>query len=278
MQVHFVLVHPARGENVGFAARALKTLGFNSLRIVGNSLQDSTPARKTGYGAHDILDSVRNFTNLNQALFDVDLSIGTTSKGRVKRYDYHTPKQIGALCGRKQKILATTGLVFGSEENGLSTDDLDRCDLVSTIPLSTSYPSLNLAQSVLIYAWELSTHIGCMHLASENPQLNPQAPVAKTQDLLRVQAIEASNSNPTTQNTHPGTGNEYPATRPGISAGNSRLQGLLKEEIKELLNQLGVLDKPLLAQRIMDRVMLLNSNDSELLMMILAKIKRGRWA
>ena len=223
MNCHFILLNPARGENVGFAARAIKTLGFSSLRIVGEALQDSKPARKTGYGAHDVLDEITTFQSLPEALKDLDLCIGTTSKVRIKRYDYHTPNQISALLNTKGGTIQNVGILFGSEENGLTTEQLEYCDLLSTIPLTTSYPSLNLAQSVLIYAWELS---------------NKDLPIIKD------------------------------------STANPELQGLLKTEVLQLLDQLGIARKPLLHQRIMDRVMLLNSGDAELLMMVLNKLSR----
>ena len=105
MICHFILLNPARGENVGFAARAIKTMGFSSLRIVGEPLQDTSVARKTGYGAHDVLDETTNFQSLPEALRDLDLCIGTTSKVRIKRYDYHTPSQISALLNNKRATI-----------------------------------------------------------------------------------------------------------------------------------------------------------------------------
>jgi tRNA/rRNA methyltransferase len=146
-----------------------------------------------------------------------------TSKKRIKRYDAHSPLELGNILTVKQGMLQHVSLVFGSEENGLSTRQLDHCDLISTIPLATDYPSLNLAQSVLIYAWELNS-------------------------LLQE---------------------ERPSNR------NDRLQKLLIEEVLDLLDQLGIADKPLLTRRIMDRVALLNTDDSQLLMNILSKLKKG---
>lgn len=206
---------------MGFAARALRTMGFDSLRIVGAPLQDSEAARKTGYGAHDLLDDVVNYTTLQSAVADIDLTIGTTAKERIKRYDNHAPRDIAVLLQTKHRILNHVGVVFGSEENGLSTEQLDVCDLVSTIPMAVSYPSLNLAQSVLIYAWELAK-----------------------QDKITLG-----------------------------SPANPELQGLVKKELKELLNQLGFGDKPIMQQRILDRVMQLGSDDTELLMAVLGKIR-----
>jgi tRNA/rRNA methyltransferase len=223
MQLHFILVDPARGENVGFTARALKTMGFSSLRIVGKMLQHTVAARKTGYGSHDLLDQVAIYTSWDEATAGMDLIIGTTSKKRIKRYDAHTPQQLHRLLNAKEDMLHQVGLVFGSEENGLSTKQLDGCDLISTIPLATDYPSLNLAQSALIYAWELS------RLPQHKPAPNTHLP----------------------------------------------LQKLLMDEVSDLLIRLGISDKPLLARRIMDRVALLNKDDSQLLMSVLSKLDTG---
>ena len=226
MNCHFILLNPVRGENVGFAARAIQTMGFSSLRIVGEALQDTSAARKTAYGAHDVLDSITTFQSLSEALADLDLTIGTTSKKRIKRYDYHTPGQISELLNGKRDSMNNVGILFGSEGNGLTTEQLEYCDLLSTIPLTTSYPSLNLAQSVLIYAWELH---------------KVDIPIIK--------------------------GN----------TGNSVFQGVLKTEVLQLLDQLGIVQKPLMHQRVMDRVMLLNSEDAELLMTVLNKLNKMNW-
>ncbi len=155
MNVHFILVNPARAENVGFAARAIKTMGFQSLRLVGSNAQLEPGARKTGYGSHDILDQANVYNDLETAISDVDLIVGTTSKQRIKRYDYHVPSGLAKILNSKRGAIKQVAMVFGSEENGLSTTEMDQCDLISSIPLHTDYPSLNLAQSVLIYAWEL---------------------------------------------------------------------------------------------------------------------------
>ncbi|MGI9541610.1 MAG: tRNA/rRNA methyltransferase [Cyclobacteriaceae bacterium] len=156
MQIHFILVNPAVPENVGFAARALKTMGFHSLRLVGSDLHNQQGARNTSYQSHDILDQVEVFEDLPAALKDADLTIGTTAKSRVKRYDYLHPKDLERIIEEKEDAIGSIALVFGSEENGLSNQELEQCDLLSTIPMQTSYPSLNLAQSVLLYAYELS--------------------------------------------------------------------------------------------------------------------------
>lgn len=183
MQIHFILVNPAVPENVGFAARALKTMGFQSLRLVGSALQNEKGARNTGYQSHDILDQVEMFADLTSAVEDVDLTIGTTAKSRIKRYDNHHPKDLKAIIKEKGDALGSVALVFGSEENGLSNQELECCDLLSSIPMQTVYPSLNLAQSVLLYAYELSAY------AQPAPKEEPP-PSERLQKELKNKAAE----------------------------------------------------------------------------------------
>lgn len=156
MEICFILVRPAVPENVGAAARALKTMGFSHLRIVGSQAHREKPARILAHASTGLLDNAREFADLDAALADVDFAIGTSAKVRHdKRYNL-TPAQLRTAIVAKGASVARVAIVFGCEESGLSNAELDRCDALSTIPLATSYPSLNLAQSVMLYAYELS--------------------------------------------------------------------------------------------------------------------------
>ena len=155
MEFSFILVDPAVPENVGFCARGLTTMGFSNLRIVGERLNKEQGARNTAYGSHDLLEKIKVFETLEEAIVGHDLIIGTTAKSRLKRYDYLSPRDLKSSLNQKSSDLRVA-LVFGSEKNGLSSEHIDKCDLLTTIPLQTDYPSLNLAQAVLIYAYELS--------------------------------------------------------------------------------------------------------------------------
>ncbi len=155
MHISFVLVDPVVPENVGFCARGLTTMGFDDLRIVGQPLHEEKGARNTAYGSHDLLEKVRVFPSLEEAVADCELVVGTTAKIRVKRSDFFDPEGIRQILGEKPQG-TKIAVVFGSETNGLDGEDIARCDLLSTIPLKTTYPSLNLAQAVLIYAYELA--------------------------------------------------------------------------------------------------------------------------
>jgi len=157
ISIEFILVEPAIPENVGFAARALKTMGFSQLKLVNPCDHLSKQAKKTAYASHDVLSNARLFDSLSGAISDIDLVIGTTAKKRTARHDYNDPGRLTEMIQNKENSIETVALVFGREESGLSKGELQFCDIISTIPMSASYPSLNLAQSVMIYTYELSS-------------------------------------------------------------------------------------------------------------------------
>lgn len=157
ISIEFVLVEPAVPENVGFVARALKTMGFNQLKLVNPCNHLSKQAKKTAYASHDVLSNAQLFDSLSGAISDIDLVIGTTAKKRAARHDYYDPGRLVELIQNKENSIDRVALLFGREDSGLSKEDLQLCDIISVIPMSGSYPSLNLAQSVMIYTYELSS-------------------------------------------------------------------------------------------------------------------------
>lgn len=157
MKIVFVLVEPAVPENIGAAARAIKTMGFSELRLV-NPTPDflGEKAKTLAHGARDILENAMLFPSLHDALADIDFSIGTTAKNRSVKADYHLPERARNILTSKAGMLRSAAIVFGREESGLTNDELRLCDIASTIPLSNPYPSINLAQSAMIFAYVFS--------------------------------------------------------------------------------------------------------------------------
>jgi tRNA/rRNA methyltransferase len=151
----FILVRPAVPENVGAAARALKTMGFSQLRIVGSEAHREKPARILAHGSNDILENAQSFPDLPAALADIDFSVATSAKQRHDRRYSLAPAELRASIESKASLLQRVAIVFGCEESGLSNAELALCDTLSGIPLATDYPSLNLAQAVMLYAYEL---------------------------------------------------------------------------------------------------------------------------
>ncbi|MFW6369871.1 MAG: tRNA/rRNA methyltransferase [Bacteroidota bacterium] len=156
MLISFVLVEPATPENVGAAARAIKTMGFHKLLLVNPCDHLSDPARWLAHGSGEILENAQVFASLHQAVAGFDMVIGTTAKSRSVRYDYHPLTRLPEIIKSKGNTVKKVAIVFGREESGLRNEELKLCHLVSTVPMKTTFPSLNLAQAVMLYAWELS--------------------------------------------------------------------------------------------------------------------------
>lgn len=156
MNMVFILVEPATPENVGATARAMKTMGFHELRLVNPCDHLSGPARWLAHASNDILEQAQVFATFEEAVSDIDFLIGTSAKQRLVKEDYLSTRELAGLLRDKGDTVKRPAIVFGREDSGLRNEELRRCDLVSTVPLQTAYPSLNLAQAVMLYAYELS--------------------------------------------------------------------------------------------------------------------------
>ncbi|MEH0873463.1 tRNA/rRNA methyltransferase [Pectobacterium cacticida] len=156
MQFHIILVEPVRAENVGAAARAMKTMGFSSLRLVGSSLHQDPAARWVAHGSGDILDNAQAFSTLDDALADVDFTVATTARHRAKYHYYCTPAELTGVLQEKTHWMNTAALVFGREDKGLTNAELARADVLTGVPMQASYPSLNLGQAVMVYCYQLA--------------------------------------------------------------------------------------------------------------------------
>lgn len=157
MNICFILVEPAVPENIGAAARAINTMGFSELRLVKPANHLADPSKWLAHGSVDVLEKALVFHDFNEAIADLDFIIGTTAKNRSVKQDYYTPEKAFKLIENKSNIISQVGIVFGREESGLTNEELSKCDIAATIPLSKPYPSINLAQSVMIFAYVFSS-------------------------------------------------------------------------------------------------------------------------
>lgn len=170
MELYFVLKSPARAENVGAAARAMKTMGFGKMRLVDSRVHQQEQASWVAHGAQEILEQAEYFAELAPALSDMDLVIATTARSRGRYRYYLTPQQACEQVNNKQ--VNRVALLFGCEESGLSNEDLAHADIISYLPLKVSYPSLNLGQAIMLYAYEFSQ--GLAASAAENAEQTGQ--------------------------------------------------------------------------------------------------------
>lgn len=155
-EICVILVRPGLPENIGAVARALKTMGIGPLRLVAPCDHLCPRALWMAHGSEEILPAARVYPELTEAIGDADLAIGTTTRSRNGIERLHTPAAIREMVYSKSETLRRVALVFGPEDSGLRNDELKQCDVVSSIPMANPQPSLNLAQSVMVYAYALS--------------------------------------------------------------------------------------------------------------------------
>ncbi len=156
LEIHFILYKPAVPGNVGAAARAILTMGFKHLRLIDPCDHLGEEARMLAHGSHEILESAMVYDDFEEAVADLDLVICTTAKGRTAKHEYHSSRSIREQLENKSAHLKHVGVLFGTEESGLPNALILKSDMAMSIPMATSYPSLNLAQSVMVTAYELS--------------------------------------------------------------------------------------------------------------------------
>ena len=152
--VSIILVKPKFPENIGSVARAMKNMGLSRLVVVNGSSPLYANAYKLASGAEDILERAEEFLTLREAVSEMGCVVGTTSRRRKERDPDLTPKAlVRKLIPLSQKNLI--GLAFGSEKEGLTNEELSLCHLYARIPSMESFPSLNLAQAVMVVSYEL---------------------------------------------------------------------------------------------------------------------------
>ncbi|MEO1015209.1 MAG: RNA methyltransferase [Pseudomonadota bacterium] len=150
-----VLVEPQMGENIGAAARAMLNFGFTDMRIVAP--RDGWPndaAIAMASGAVGVLEQARLCADIGEALSDVNYALATTARTREMRMPVLTPDAASADLHARTDEGARCAIVFGSERRGLENDDVLKCDAILSIPTNPHFPSLNLAQAVLLIGYE----------------------------------------------------------------------------------------------------------------------------
>lgn len=148
----FILVRPRYPGNIGSTCRALKNMGFTKLRLVRPSVLPTHPeSLRLAVGAADLARKAKIFDTLESAVTGLRYLVGTSRRTGKYRRDFVSLPDIGQKLPLKQKI----GILFGSEEKGMTNKELGLCHLVTMIPSNPDFPSLNLAQSVALTAYQL---------------------------------------------------------------------------------------------------------------------------
>lgn len=150
-----VLCGPQIPGNVGSVARAMANFGLSDLRLVTPCDHLAAEARMFAAGATPLLEAARVYPDLSAAISDLQITVATTRReGRLRGRmldSTQLPALLGSLSDR-----ARAGLVFGREQSGLTSDEVALCSHTATVATSGSTGSLNLAQAVLLFLYELA--------------------------------------------------------------------------------------------------------------------------
>jgi len=150
MKPSIILSHPQMGENIGAAARVMANFGLVDLRIVAP--RDGWPNEKAvemAANASALVENAKIFKTLEEAAADLNFLYALTARNREMDKKVIAPREI--------TLLEKTGFVFGPERTGLSNEEISLCDEIISIPVDSNFKSVNLAQSVAIIAYEIST-------------------------------------------------------------------------------------------------------------------------
>jgi tRNA/rRNA methyltransferase len=186
-----ILVKPQLGENIGTAARAMANFGLSRLRIVAP--RDGWPnerATVAASGADWVIDGIEVFERTEDAVADLGFVLATTARPRGMSKPVFGPEVAGTELTRRIGAAQHCGVLFGGERSGLDNDDVALADAVLTYPVNPAFASLNLAQAVLIMAYEWQRATGQGGSRQQWDELDPPADKAELIGLFEHLEIE----------------------------------------------------------------------------------------
>jgi len=172
--INFVLVNTTHAGNIGAAARAMKTMGFASLRLVNPCRYQTAESLARASGADSIVRNADVFSSLPEAIADCHQVYGTSARSRSLEWTVVTARDAAnsiaqscrsagssdnAVSESQVRIALVFGRVFGRERSGLTNEELDLCQHRLWIPTDPDFSSLNLGSAVQVVAYELALAI-----------------------------------------------------------------------------------------------------------------------
>ncbi len=151
--IRVVMVETTHPGNIGAAARAMKTMGYNNLYLVKPKIYPNAEATARAAGADDILSKAVVCDSLEEALQGCVTVVASTARPRTISHAVFTPREYAPKLYEMVK-LGPVALVFGRESSGLSNEELEYCNVVLQIPTNPEFSSLNVASAVQILCYE----------------------------------------------------------------------------------------------------------------------------
>jgi len=182
VKVRIVLVQPLESGNVGAAARAMKNFGFTDLWIAGDA-QERTDNVSAWWavGANDVAEAAPRVPTLEEALADCHLTVATTAVRGRHVLEQLTPFEVARLAEETLGDEHRLAIIFGRERSGLSGREIAMCQRTASIPTWPEFPTMNLAQSVAIFCYELGRGL----------RPRPARPDPAPHQLLQQLAVQA---------------------------------------------------------------------------------------
>jgi len=151
--IRVVMVETTHPGNIGAAARAMKTMGYNNLYLVKPKIYPNAEATARAAGADDILGRAVVCDSLEQALQGCVAVVASTARPRTISHSVFTPREYAPKLYEMVK-LGPVALVFGRESSGLSNEELEYCNVILQIPTNPEFSSLNVASAIQILCYE----------------------------------------------------------------------------------------------------------------------------
>ncbi len=165
-QPYFVLVRPQMSENIGASARAMWNFGLEQMRVVApRDGWPSTRAVAMASGAGRLLDAAQHFDGVSEAVGDTSFVFATTARGRGLTKPILAPEEAMRQAAEKIAQGQKVAVLFGPERAGLENEDIAGANALISVPVNPDFPSLNLAQCVLLMAYEWRRARGKVELA-----------------------------------------------------------------------------------------------------------------
>ncbi|MEM8876707.1 MAG: RNA methyltransferase [Pseudomonadota bacterium] len=186
-----ILVKPQLGENIGTAARAMANFGLDRLRIVAP--RDGWPSERAqvaASGADWVIDGATVYDQTEDALADLNYVLATTARPRGMSKPVFGPDEAGVELTVRIGTGQDCGILFGGERAGLDNDDVALADAVLTYPVNPAFASLNLAQAVLVMAYEWQRAAGQGGSRQDWDEREPPADRSELLDLFEHLEIE----------------------------------------------------------------------------------------
>lgn len=185
--IHIILVETSHSGNIGSAARAMKTMGLSALRLVAPKQEIDEQAIALSAGAKDLLENAEIYDDVDSAIADCQLVIGTSARLRHLQSSLIEPRACGEMAV-KRAIEGRVAILFGRERVGLTNEELLKCHFHLNVPTNPEYGSLNLAMAVQIVSYEIRMAYLAQLQAVENFQKNEKK--LSLADYPDAQALE----------------------------------------------------------------------------------------